>query len=248
MQKPLSLQRCRNGVAFLDAPNYVATLPIFRNEKTMSFWPEFLLIATAHLLAVASPGPDFAIVLRYAIRYGRKTAVYASLGIGTAILLHVTYSLVGIGVLIKTTPWLFQLLSIAAALYLIYLGQGAIRAKAPAQIATSDVSNLLEDTPANRSAFIAGFVTNGLNPKATLFFLSLFAVVISAQTPLFYKAIYGFYMALATATWFCLLSFLLTQTKIRQFLLAKGFWFDRLMGILLLLLAGHLLLSSFTAA
>lgn len=214
----------------------------------MTFWPEFLLIATAHLLAVASPGPDFAIVLRYAVRYGRKTAVYASLGIGTAILLHVTYSLVGIGVLIKTTPWLFQLLSVAAALYLIYLGQGAIRAKAPALAATAELTADTADLPSGRSAFIAGFVTNGLNPKATLFFLSLFAVVISAQTPFFYKAVYGIYMALATALWFTLLSFLLTQSKIRQMLLAKGYWFDRLMGILLLLLAGHLLLSSFTSA
>ncbi|GHG74812.1 lysine transporter LysE [Alishewanella longhuensis] len=213
----------------------------------MTFWPEFFLIATAHLLAVASPGPDFAIVLRYAVRYGRKTAVYASLGIGCAILLHVTYSLVGIGVLIKTTPWLFQVLSVAAALYLIYLGQGAIRAKAPALHATAELTAKTEDLPKNRAAFTAGFITNGLNPKATLFFLSLFAVVISAQTPFLYKAFYGIYMALATAAWFALLSFLLTQSKVRQFLLAKGFWFDRLMGILLLLLAGHLLLSSFAA-
>lgn len=214
----------------------------------MSFWPEFLLIASAHLLAVASPGPDFAIVLRYAVRYGRKTAIYASLGIGCAILLHVTYSLVGIGVLIQTTPWLFQLLSVAAALYLIYLGQGAIRAKAPALAATAELTAATETLPTKKSAFIAGFVTNGLNPKATLFFLSLFAVVISAQTPLLYKAFYGFYMAFATAVWFTLLSCLLTQSKVRQFLLAKGFWFDRLMGILLLLLAGHLLLSSFTVS
>ncbi|GGW57871.1 LysE family translocator [Alishewanella tabrizica] len=211
----------------------------------MNFWPEFLVIATAHLLAVASPGPDFAIVLRYAVRFGRKTAIYASLGIGCAILLHVTYSLVGIGVLIKTTPWLFQLLTLLAALYLIYLGQGAIRAKAPALSATAELTAAHSELPRKRSAFIAGFITNGLNPKATLFFLSLFAVVISAQTPLLYKAFYGVYMAVATAAWFTLLSCLLTQSKVRQFLLAKGFWFDRLMGILLLLLAGHLLFSSF---
>lgn len=214
----------------------------------MNFLPEFLLIATAHLLAVASPGPDFAIVLRYAVRYGRKTAIYASLGIGTAILLHVTYSLVGIGVLIKTTPWLSQLLSVAAALYLIYLGQGAIRAKAPALTATAELTAHTAERRSGRSAFVAGFVTNGLNPKATLFFLSLFAVVISAQTPLLYKAFYGVYMALATAAWFTLLSFLLTQSQVRQLLLAKGYWFDRLMGILLLLLAWHLLISSFTSA
>ncbi|MAD76997.1 MAG: lysine transporter LysE [Rheinheimera sp.] len=212
----------------------------------MSFWPEFLIIASVHLLAVASPGPDFAIVLRYAVRYGRRAAVFASLGIGVAILLHVTYSLVGIGVLIKTTPWLFQLLTVLAACYLLYLAQGALRAKAPVG---KDVIELeRQATPASLKAFSAGFITNGLNPKATLFFLSLFAVVISAETPFSFKLIYGVYMALATAAWFCLLSFVLTNSKIRGFLLLKGYWFDRLMGVLLLLLAAQLLLSSFGGA
>jgi threonine/homoserine/homoserine lactone efflux protein len=208
-----------------------------------AFWPEFLLIATAHLLAVSSPGPDFAIILRYAVRYGRQTAIWTSLGIGAGILLHITYSLVGIGLLIKTTPWLFQALTVVAAGYLIYLGQGAIRAKAPTSVASDD--ELQASVPARRSAFLAGFITNGLNVKATLFFLSLFAVVISASTPLSYKVIYGLYMAIATAVWFCLLSILLTRPQVRRLLLAKGYWFDRLMGIVLLLLAGHLLLSTF---
>lgn len=211
-----------------------------------AFWPEFLLIATAHLLAVASPGPDFAIILRYAVRYGRQTAIWASLGIGTGILLHITYSLVGIGLLIKTTPWLFQALTVVAAGYLIYLGQGAIRAKAPATVAGEEEAS--SDQPRRRAAFLAGFITNGLNVKATLFFLSLFAVVISASTPLSYKVIYGLYMAVATAAWFCLLSVLLTRPPVRRLLLAKGYWFDRLMGIVLLLLAGHLLLSTFLPA
>ncbi|OCW98293.1 LysE family translocator [Alishewanella sp. HH-ZS] len=211
-----------------------------------AFWPEFLLIATAHLLAVASPGPDFAIILRYAVRYGRQTAIWASLGIGTAILLHITYSLVGIGLLIKTTPWLFQALTVVAAGYLIYLGQGAIRARPPVGIAGEEEA--MPDVPARRAAFLAGFITNGLNVKATLFFLSLFAVVISASTPLSYKVIYGLYMAVATALWFCLLSVLLTRPAVRRLLLAKGYWFDRLMGIVLLLLAGHLLLSTFLPA
>lgn len=212
----------------------------------MSFWPEFLIIASVHLLAVASPGPDFAIVLRYAVRYGRRAAIFASLGIGLAILLHVTYSLVGIGVLIKTTPWLFQLLTVLAACYLLYLAQGALRVKAP--VGQQVIALEQHAVPASMKAFRAGFITNGLNPKATLFFLSLFAVVISAETPFSYKLIYGLYMAVATAAWFCMLSMVLTNTRVRGFLLLKGYWFDRLMGLLLLGLAAQLLYSSFGPA
>ncbi|MCC5825230.1 LysE family translocator [Alkalimonas sp.] len=208
----------------------------------MSFWSEFALIAVVHLMAVASPGPDFAIVLRYAVRFGKQAALAASFGIGLGILLHVTYSLVGIGLLIQTTPWLYMTFSVLAAFYLAYLGIQAILARAPAveqAVAKEQVTEQLS----TRKALLTGFITNGLNPKATLFFLSLFAVVISPDTPLSMKLFYGGYMAMATALWFCLLSFLLTQVKVRGFLLLKGYWFDRVMGTLLLALALHLIWS-----
>lgn len=208
------------------------------------FWPEFLLIALVHLMAVASPGPDFAIVLRYAVRFGRQQAIAASIGIGAAILLHVTWSLVGIAVLIQTTPWLFKVLSFAAAGYLFYIGVMALRSQAPSHPEQAIAGSSADKVPSARKAFITGFITNGLNPKATLFFLSLFAVIISPLTPLSYKIIYGVYMSIATAAWFCMLSVVLTHTKVRGFLLLKGYWFDRLMGLLLLALAVHLVLSS----
>jgi threonine/homoserine/homoserine lactone efflux protein len=210
----------------------------------MSFWPEFLLIAVVHLMAVASPGPDFAIVLRYAVRFGRQQALAASLGIGVAILLHVSWSLIGIAVLIQTTPWLFKTLSLAAAAYLFYIGVQALRSKASGHPELTIGTDTTGSAPAPVKAFIAGFITNGLNPKATLFFLSLFAVIISPMTPLFYKVVYGVYMSIATAVWFCMLSIVLTHTKVRGFLLLKGYWFDRAMGGVLLALALHLVVST----
>ena len=68
------------------------------------YFDEFITIALVHLLAVASPGPDFAVVVRNSVAYGRRTAMFTSMGIGLAILVHVAYSLVGISVLLKTTP------------------------------------------------------------------------------------------------------------------------------------------------
>ncbi|MCH8538886.1 MAG: LysE family translocator [Alkalimonas sp.] len=209
----------------------------------MNFWSEFLLIVVVHFMAVASPGPDFAIVLRYAVRYGKKAALSASLGIGIGILLHVTYSLVGIGLLIKTTPWLYLAFSVIAAMYLAFLGVQALRSQAP-NVKQAVENEQVEPELSSRKALLTGFITNGLNPKATLFFLSLFAVVIAVDTPFHYKLVYGIYMAVATAAWFSLLSFLLTRAKVRGFLLLKGYWFDRAMGLLLLALALHLLYGS----
>ena len=80
---------------------------------------------------------------------------------------------------------------------------------------------------------MTGFVTNGLNPKATLFFLSLFTLVISPQTPLLVQAGYGLYLALATAVWFCAVALLFSQARVRRGFVRLGHWFDRLMGAVL---------------
>ncbi len=87
----------------------------------MSYTEQFFLIAAVHLLAVASPGPDFAIILKQSIRYDRRTAVFTSFGIATGILLHVTYSLVGIGLIIASDERLFTALKYIAAGYFCYI-------------------------------------------------------------------------------------------------------------------------------
>lgn len=211
----------------------------------MSFWPEFLLVASVHFVAVASPGPDFAIILRYAVRHGVKVALAASVGIGLGILLHVAYSLLGIGLLLQTTPWLFQLFSLLAAGYLGYIGIMALRSAATSGDVQPETKT--EKPISLWQSFRTGLLTNGLNPKATLFFLALFAVIISPETPTSFKILYGVYMAVATAVWFSLLSFLLTRQKVTAFLLQYGYWFDRVMGLVLLALAMQLIFSAFVS-
>jgi RhtB (resistance to homoserine/threonine) family protein len=197
---------------------------------------EFLTIASVHLLAVASPGPDFAIVLKHSISFGRRAAIITSIGIGVGILIHVGYSLLGIGILIKTTPVLFQVFSYIAAMYLLYLGWGAIRSSASKHLNSVEFKKTMHIISDNK-AFMVGFLTNGLNPKATLFFLSVFAVAVSPDTPNAIKLGYGLYLAVATGIWFCVLSSFLSSKKVRLYIGKKGYWFDRVMGIVLILLA-----------
>jgi threonine/homoserine/homoserine lactone efflux protein len=206
------------------------------------YWPEFLTIVFAHLIAVASPGPDFAIVMKYSISYGKKTALMASTGIGIAILLHVTYALAGIGLIISTTPWLYNLLIILASAFLLYLGFHAVRSQP--QIEQVD-DKATAKIPSAKKAFLMGFFTNGVNPKATLFFLALFTVVVNVETPLVIKGFYGLYMALATMIWFCLLSLILTHRVIQQFFKNNAYIFDRVMGIVMIGLALNILFSEF---
>lgn len=204
----------------------------------MSFWSEFLTIAVVHLLAVASPGPDFAVVSRYALSFGRKAGYWVSLGIATGIIIHVTYSLIGVAVIIHQTPWVYHTLLLIGALYLGYIGVGAIQSGPRQGVADGSDSPQL---PRRRKAFSVGFLTNGLNVKATLFFLTLFTTVISPETPFSIKLGYGIYLIVATGLWFVLLTWLLTHPKVFQKIWPYSHWVDRLMGLILILLSVSLL-------
>lgn len=213
----------------------------------MTYIEQFFLIAAVHFLAVASPGPDFAIILKQSIRYDRRTAIFTSFGIATGILLHVTYSLIGIGLLIASDERLFTALKYLAASYFCYIAWHSLRAKKPETISDESqaTNNPTDEIPSPKKAFFTGFLINGLNVKATLFFVSLFSVIIIPETPFAIKLSYGLYMTVATAAWFVLLSYLLTQFRVRSLLQVKGYLLDRLMGAVLLVLAIQLVLSDF---
>ncbi|CEG53192.1 MULTISPECIES: LysE family translocator [Stutzerimonas stutzeri subgroup] len=205
------------------------------------YWMEFMTVALVHLLAVASPGPDFAVVVRESVTQGRRVGSWTALGVGCGIFVHVAYSLLGIGLIVSQSIVLFNLFKWLAAGYLLYLGWRALRAR-PMSLDTADEV----DTTSDRSpwqAFVVGFVTNGLNPKATLFFLSLFTVVISADTPLWVQAGYGVYLAGATALWFLLVAWLFSRGRVRAGFARMGHWFDRLTGAVLIGLGVRLAVS-----
>jgi threonine/homoserine/homoserine lactone efflux protein len=203
-------------------------------------WVEFFSIVVIHFFAVASPGPDFAVVLKQSIQQGRTSAILTSVGIGSGILLHVTYSLIGIGLIIKTTPWLLNILLYFAAGYLAWIGISAIRSQRNRQ---TQVAPAMGAPKSFLKSFLLGFITNGVNPKATLFFLSVFTVAISSDTLLSHKLIYGLYMAIATVAWFIFLSIVITHKRVRAFYELNGYIFDRIMGVVLIVMALFLVLN-----
>ena len=204
-----------------------------------SYWSEFSQVALAHLLAVASPGPDFAIVLRQSLDRGRGPALRTSLGIAAGILVHVTWAVLGLGLLLQGSRAWFDVVRFAGAAYLAWIGVQALRSR-PRQ----DPGPPAAGAAPSRGAFRAGLFTNLLNPKATLFFISLFALVVRPETPRWVQAGYGLWMALATGAWFSLVALFFTRDAVRRRFLRHGHWIDRALGVLFLAFAASLATAS----
>jgi len=200
-----------------------------------AYWPEFLMVIVAHLVAVMSPGPDFALVLRQSVKHGRRTAVATSLGIGTGILFHVSYSLLGLGFVLQNSTLAFTIMKYAGAAYILWIGAQSLRTKPSTSLEIPPA-----DAPATRSAFVSGLLVNLLNPKAALFFLAFFSVVVDPHTPWGVKSIYGLWMVVSTALWFTAISILFTRDNVRRFYLRIGHWIERGMGVVLIGFALHL--------
>ena len=206
-------------------------------------WMEFSKVAFAHLVAVASPGPDFALVLRQSLVHGRRTALWTSLGVGTGVMVHAAYSVLGFGLLLRSSETWFQTVKFAGAAYIAWLGIQSLRAR-PRDGAEVEAISATTAFTRESNAFTRGFLTNALNPKATLFFLSLYLIIVDARTPKIVQAGYGLWMAVATAVWFACVSIVFTHAPIRRRFLRQGHWIDRLMGVVFLALAASLVRAS----
>src|SRR3990167_6518234 len=95
----------------------------------LDYLPSILSLAGLNMIALISPGPDFAVVLRNSLIYSRKTALLTALGIALGLLVHVTYTLFGLGVIIRESTWLFFGVKYLGAGYLLYIGYKGLRAK-----------------------------------------------------------------------------------------------------------------------
>jgi RhtB (resistance to homoserine/threonine) family protein len=206
----------------------------------MNYFSEFLTVAIVHLLVAMSPGPDFILITRNSLFYSRRSGIFSAAGLALGILVHVMYSLVGIGLIISSSILLFSIFKFAAAGYLIYIGWRSLGAQP---------SLGLEDQELKRSdlgrgeAFRMGFWSNVTNPKVTLFFLSLFTLVVDPATPTWIKSLYGLEMVIATFAWFSLVALLFSHPWLRRKMGAVQHWAERAMGVILIALGIRIIFS-----
>ncbi len=195
-----------------------------------NYLAEFAGLMAVFSVLIVAPGADFALIIRQCIVHGRKASIITSFGIGASLLFHIGYTILGIGLIVSKSLFLFSMLKWAGAAYLIYLGIKAFREPALKFDESKDVGSDLQ-LPAWK-LFAIGFVTNALNPKPVLFFLSLFSALVSPHTPVLAQVSYGLGMAIALILWFVGVSFVFTSKPVRQKFVKLGAWFNRATGAL----------------
>ena len=197
---------------------------------------ELYVVLAVTLLAVVSPGADFAMVSRNSYVYGRMAGVCTAMGIAVAIWLHVAYSVLGVGLLLRSTPLLMQVVQTVGALYLAYIAWQTWHQ--PTILPDNDSGSASKSVWA---AFKNGLVSNALNPKTTLFVLSLYSQVVRPDSALWQLLAYGMLISLAHLLWFAWVALALSQARVRRCLLSKQGVVNRVIASVLMLLAGVLL-------
>ena len=241
----------------------------------MEFWHGFLLITSVHLLAAASPGPDFVLVSQQTLAKGRRTGLICSLGITLGLAVHIIYSVLGLATLIAHSQPLLTTIKWLGGSYLIYLGWQGIQAKPkkPADLAVAKDSNagvsqdmlakqtilnqhtalsdtaistkkVASDTSSTASILRRGFFCNVFNPKAPVYFVAIFTLVLSPNIPLWQLAIYGVWMMVLQMAWFSTVVMLLSIPAIHRRFQRFEHWIDRILGTAMIVLGLNLILRS----
>lgn len=194
------------------------------------FMNDLLLLSTICFVAMVSPGPDFILVTRNALLYHRSQALATTLGIIAGCMVHATYCMLGLALIITKNILLFSLIKYAGACYLIYLGIKGLTSKAKA---TTHEFSVRTETITIKGAFLQGFLCNLLNPKLAVFLLSLFTQFISINATFTQKASVAGIFVLESMIYWPLVAIIFQRKIIRELFVRSQTFLDRLFGALL---------------
>lgn len=186
-----------------------------------------LLITCIHILAAASPGPDFILVSQQTLTNGKKAGLMCSIGIALGLSIHIVYSAFGLAAVIVNSANALWVIKILGGGYLLYLGVKGLSSKPNSHQEDHNVKVIKYSA---KKSIGMGFLCNALNPKAPIYFLSLFTVVLSPDMPVYQIAIYGIWMMVIQLAWFSTVVGVLSRPTVNQHFKKFGHWIDRILG------------------
>jgi len=210
--------------------------PLLVIQRINMSWEALTLVLAIHAVALISPGPDFAIVTRLSIVSGRQTGLWAAAGVAAAIGVYILVCAFGLSLVLAALPGLSTLLSVTGAMYLAWLGIQCLRSKGqlPEMQSRGQVGK----------AFVTGFLTNLLNPKAMLYFGSILSQVLTPELGTVDTALLWVLLVGESFLWFGIVSAMFSSRRVLDWLRSRLVWFDRVVGVVLLCLAAKIATSA----
>ena len=198
-----------------------------------------LSLLAVDLLAVISPGPAFVMVSQTSVRYGPRSGIAAVSGITVAVWFWCAVVLSGLTILFQIAPWLYGAMKLAGGAYLVYLGLNLLRARADERACAPPGETGLS----TRKGFTKGLLVGLTNPKAIVYFGSIFTLFVKPGSPVWLQAAAVGIATFDTLVWYCLVGVLFSHSAVRRVYGRIGRWIERTAGAVMVAFGIRLVLT-----
>lgn len=203
----------------------------------------FLSVALIHFFALISPGPDFFFVSQTAASRSRKEAMLGVLGITTGVLIWAGVALMGLNLILQKMVWLHQIIIVSGGICLLWMGWQMLRsARQQHNMPSLPQEQTVAPFYSGRS-FLRGLLTNLANPKALIYFGSVFSLFVGNDVGVGERWGLFLLVVLETLAWFTLVACLFAMPAMRRGYQRMAKWIDGFAGVLFAGFGIHLILS-----
>ncbi|MFZ1871795.1 MAG: threonine export protein RhtC [Chania sp.] len=203
----------------------------------------FLTVAMVHLIALMSPGPDFFFVSQTAVSRSRREAMMGVVGISLGVMVWAGVALLGLNLILQKMAWLHQIIMVGGGLYLCWMGWQLLRSARAQNAQTTPTEEVAVVLPKAGRSFIRGLLTNLSNPKAVVYFGSVFSLFVGEDVGA--GARWGLFMLITGETfiWFSLVAVVFALPAMRRGYQRLAKWIDGVAGVLFTGFGLHLIFT-----
>lgn len=202
----------------------------------------FLTVAVLHIVALITPGPDFFFVSQTAVSRSRKEAMMGVLGITGGVMVWSGVALLGLNLILEKMAWLHNIIMVGGGLYLCWMGYQMLRSALKKETVKPTEEVSIELARGGRS-FLKGLLTNLSNPKAIIYFGSVFSLFVSNDVGSAERWGLFVMIALETFAWFTVVASLFALPQMRRGYQRLAKWIDGVAGALFAGFGIHLIIS-----
>lgn len=202
----------------------------------------FMTVAVLHIVALVTPGPDFFFVSQTAVSRSRKEAMMGVLGITGGVMVWSGVALLGLNLILEKMAWLHSIIMVGGGLYLCWMGYQMLRSALKKEMVKPTEEVSVELARSGRS-FLKGLLTNLSNPKAIIYFGSVFSLFVSNDVGSAERWGLFVMIALETFVWFTVVASLFALPQMRRGYQRLAKWIDGVAGVLFAGFGIHLIIS-----